>query len=49
MLALIDRGIWTYQQELKLFGIHTGTRMTLVEVGDGQLVAISPIKMTDSV
>ncbi len=48
MLALIDKGIWTYQQELKLLGFPLGTRMTVIEVSEGELLLVSPVKMTDS-
>lgn len=49
MLALIDKNIWTFYQDLVLLGIPVGARMSLVEVNEGELLAISPIKMTDSV
>ena len=49
MLALIDKGIWTYRQELNLLGLEVGTRMTLMEIEERQLLAVSPVKMTDSV
>lgn len=49
MLALIDKDLWTYHQELVLMGIPVGTRMSLIEINEGELLAISPIKFTDSV
>lgn len=49
MLALIDKGLWTYHQDLQLLGINIGTRMSLIEIREGELLAVSPIKFTDSV
>ncbi|WP_310411355.1 DUF4336 domain-containing protein [Chamaesiphon sp. OTE_8_metabat_110] len=45
MLREIDCNLWVVEQPFKYFGLEVGTRMTLVRLGTGDLVAISPIKI----
>ncbi len=45
MLRKIDRDLWVVEQPFKYFGLEVGTRMTIIRLIDGDLVAISPIKL----
>jgi hypothetical protein len=49
MLREIDRNLWVVEQPFKYFGLEVGTRMTLLQLSDGDLVAISPIKIAPEV
>ena len=40
-------GLWTVTAPLKIAGAQMGTRMTVVRVGDGQLVLIAPCPIDD--
>ncbi|MDY7015383.1 MAG: DUF4336 domain-containing protein [Cyanobacteriota bacterium] len=44
MLREIDRNLWVAEQPLNYFGLSVGTRMTVIRLGDRELVAISPIQ-----
>jgi hypothetical protein len=45
MLREIDRNLWVVDRPLKYFGLEVGTRMTIIRLSTGDLVAISPIKI----
>jgi hypothetical protein len=45
MLRAIDGNLWVVEQPFKYFGLEVGTRMTIVRLNSGDLVAISPIKI----
>jgi Domain of unknown function (DUF4336) len=45
MLKEIDRNLWVVERPFKYFGLEVGTRMTIVRLNTGDLVAISPIKI----
>lgn len=45
MLRNIDRNLWAVEQPFKYFGLEVGTRMTILRLSTGDLVAISPIKL----
>jgi Domain of unknown function (DUF4336) len=47
MLRNIDHNIWVAEQPLTYLGLSVGTRMTVIKLSDGSVVAISPIQMTD--
>lgn len=47
MLRSIDRGIWIAEQPLRYFGLSVGTRMTVVQLKNQELVVISPIQTND--
>ncbi len=42
----LARGIWSQPAPQSFYGLHLGTRMTVVQLGDGQLLIHSPIAMT---
>jgi hypothetical protein len=48
MLTSIDDGLWTADAPLRFFGLHLGTRMTVVKLRDGGLLLHSPVAMTDA-
>ncbi|HET6415600.1 MAG TPA: DUF4336 domain-containing protein [Polyangiales bacterium] len=39
-------GIWSQSAPQSFYGLHVGTRMTVVQLGDGQLLVHSPLAMT---
>jgi hypothetical protein len=43
VLKNLDRNLWVAEQPLKFWGVEVGTRMTLIRLTNGELVAISPI------
>jgi Domain of unknown function (DUF4336) len=45
MLREIDCNLWVVEQPFKYFGLEIGTRMTILRLNSGDLVAISPIKI----
>lgn len=45
MLREIDRDLWVIERPFKYFGLEVGTRMTIVRLSNGDLVAISPINI----
>lgn len=45
MLREIDKNIWVAEQPLKYLGVDVGTRMTLIRLGTGELIVISPIQV----
>jgi Domain of unknown function (DUF4336) len=45
MLREIAHNLWVVEQPFKYFGLEVGTRMTIVRLSTGDLVAISPIKI----
>jgi Domain of unknown function (DUF4336) len=45
MLKQIDGDLWVVERPFKFFGLEVGTRMTIVRLKTGDLVAISPIKI----
>ncbi len=47
MLRKLDENIWVAEQPLKYFGLNVGTRMTVIRLGNGDLVVISPIEVDD--
>jgi hypothetical protein len=47
MLRKLDQNIWVAEQPFTFLGLSVGTRMTLIQLKTGQLVAISPIQITD--
>lgn len=48
MLTTIDDGLWTADAPHRFFGLHLGTRMTVVKLRDGGLLLHSPVAMTDA-
>ncbi|MCR9095580.1 MAG: DUF4336 domain-containing protein [bacterium] len=48
MLEALGEGIWTADAPLSLAGARFGTRMTVVQLGDGGVVLISPIPIDDA-
>lgn len=48
MLKEIDKNIWVCEQPLKYLGLNVGTRMTLIRLVTGELIAISPIQVDDT-
>lgn len=46
MLRTIDTDLWVAEQPLKYFGLEVGTRMTVIRLGAGDLLVISPIRPT---
>jgi hypothetical protein len=49
MLRKIDRNLWVVEQPFKYFGLEVGTRMTIIKLSTGDLVAISPIKIDPAI
>ncbi|MEA5595829.1 DUF4336 domain-containing protein [Rivularia sp. UHCC 0363] len=45
MLKKIDKSIWVAEQKLKYWGLEVGTRMTVIQLKNSELVVISPIKV----
>ncbi len=45
MLKEVDTNIWVAEQNLKYWGLEVGTRMTVIQLENGELVVISPIKV----
>jgi hypothetical protein len=43
MLKNLDRNLWVAEQPLKFWGVEVGTRMTIIRLTNGELIAISPI------
>jgi len=41
-----DRGLWTFHQPLSVLGAEVGCRMTVVRLGNGDLLVHSPIRLT---
>mgnify|MGYP000657422036 CR=1 FL=1 len=48
MLKEIDKNIWVCEQPFKYLGVNVGTRMTLIRLVSGELIAISPIQVDDT-
>lgn len=48
MLKQIDNNIWVCEQPFKYLGVNVGTRMTLIRLVTGELIAISPIEVDDT-
>ena len=42
----LAEGIWSQPAPQTLYGLHLGTRMTVVQLGDGRLLVHSPVAMT---
>ncbi len=42
-----EHGLWTFHQPLSVLGAEIGTRMTVVRLEDGSLLAHSPIRLTE--
>jgi Domain of unknown function (DUF4336) len=47
MLRKIDESIWVAEQPLRYLGLSIGTRMTVIQLANLELVVISPIQMSD--
>lgn len=45
MLAPIGDGLWSTTRPLRFFGVETGTRMTIVRLGNGGLFVHSPVAL----
>jgi hypothetical protein len=45
MISAIASNLWVVEQPFKYFGLEVGTRMTIIRLSRGDLVAISPIKL----
>jgi hypothetical protein len=45
MLEPIADGLWSEARSLRFYGVETGTRMTVVRLGDGALFVHSPIPL----
>jgi hypothetical protein len=48
MLEAVAQDLWCAAVDLRFLGVHMGTRMTLVRLGDGTLWVHSPIAITDA-
>ena len=48
LLELLAPGIYTVARPLSFFGIEMGTRMTVVQLGDGRLLLHSPVALDDA-
>jgi hypothetical protein len=42
----LAKGIWSQWAPQSFYGLHLGTRMTVVQLGNGQLLIHSPVAMT---
>jgi hypothetical protein len=47
MLKEIDKNIWVSERHFKFLGLEVGTRMTVIRLGNGELIVISPIDVDD--
>jgi hypothetical protein len=47
MLTKIDDSLWTADAPHLFFGLHIGTRMTVVKLRSGGLLLHSPVEMTE--
>lgn len=45
MLTLFAQDVWTESREARFLGLETGTRMTVVRLGDGGLFVHSPVAL----
>lgn len=43
MLREIDKNLWVSEQKFQFLGLEVGTRMTVIRLSNGELIAISPI------
>ncbi len=48
MLRKIDESIWVAEQPLRYLGLSIGTRMTVIQLINRELVVISPIQMNNA-
>lgn len=48
MLREIDKNIWVAEQPFRYFGLHIGTRMTVIRLANRELVVISPIRVNEA-
>ncbi len=48
MLRKIDESLWVAEQPLRYLGLSIGTRMTVIQLENRELVVISPIQMNDA-
>jgi Domain of unknown function (DUF4336) len=48
MLRKIDKRIWVAEQPLRYLGLSIGTRMTVIQLKNFELLVISPIQMSDA-
>lgn len=49
MLQQITPQLWIAQQPQKFFGLEVGTKMSVIALGNGELVLISPIKLDNAI
>jgi hypothetical protein len=47
-LKAIDANLWICDQPLRYLGFAVGARMTLVRLSSGEVLAISPVRLTES-
>lgn len=47
MLQEVDENIWVAEKPLKYFGLNVGSRMTVIQLKNGELVIISPIDIDE--
>src|SRR5436190_1190713 len=45
-LIPIDANLWVCEQPLRFLGFQVGARMTLVRLSSGEVLAISPVRLT---
>lgn len=48
-LKTVSNHVWIAEQPLKVLGMQFGARMTVLKLKSGDLVVVSPIRMSDSV
>jgi hypothetical protein len=48
MLEPLAKDVWVEGAPLSFFGIHLGTRMTVVRLANGDVVVHSPIRLDDA-
>ena len=48
-LKTVSNHVWIAEQPLKVLGMRFGARMTVLKLKNGDLVVISPIRMSDAV
>lgn len=47
MLQKIDQNLWVAEQPIKYFGLNLRTRMTVIRLQSGEIVIISPIRLSE--
>ena len=48
VLREVDQNLWVAEQPLRYFGLGIGTRMTVIQLANNELVVISPIQVSEA-